>query len=156
MVVQLSVTTKGERDNAISGTRIGGLKTARKHKKNYGDDYYRTIGRIGGKAHKGGGFTADATRALEASIKGMIARGIKPRPETYAKLEALQAAGRALEASVQDDTLLSIYGPLNAQEVPVRTITVTEHVPSYLYAVWILASAIAIWTAFLLGTVAYK
>ena len=37
----------------MAGTRIGGLKAAKKCKELYGDDFYQQAGYIGGKKHSG-------------------------------------------------------------------------------------------------------
>lgn len=42
----------------MSGTKEGGLKTAKRVKEQYGTDYYREIGRRGGKNGHTGGFYA--------------------------------------------------------------------------------------------------
>ena len=43
----------------MSGTREGGLKAAQTHKNRHGKDYYRDIGRVGGKNGTTGGFASD-------------------------------------------------------------------------------------------------
>lgn len=43
----------------MSGTRQGGLNARDKITKHYGKDFYRNIGRAGGKVSRGGGFAND-------------------------------------------------------------------------------------------------
>lgn len=43
----------------MSGTKTGGLKTVETIKDKYGDDYYRKIGTLGGKAKTRKGFAID-------------------------------------------------------------------------------------------------
>ena len=54
------------------GTRIGGLKAAKKNKEWYGDDFYRLIGSKGGqqKRSKPRGFAANPELARAAGAKG--------------------------------------------------------------------------------------
>ncbi|BCW78310.1 hypothetical protein [Arthrobacter sp. NicSoilC5] len=48
----------------MPGTAIGGKKAAASNKQRYGADFYRQIGRAGGKKSKGGGFAFDHERAV--------------------------------------------------------------------------------------------
>lgn len=59
----------------MSGTRAGGLKTAITNRERHGDDFYREIGRKGGKNGHTGGFAANRQLAVEAGRKG----GLKSR-----------------------------------------------------------------------------
>lgn len=43
----------------MAGTKTGGAKSAAKNKQRYGEDYYKTIGKLGGQASSGGGFAKD-------------------------------------------------------------------------------------------------
>lgn len=43
----------------MPGTKTGGFKTAETVKKQYGDDFYRRIGRKGGQKSRNGGFASD-------------------------------------------------------------------------------------------------
>lgn len=43
----------------MSGTISGGKKAAQKNKEKFGNDFYRNIGRKGGKNSKKGGFASD-------------------------------------------------------------------------------------------------
>lgn len=54
----------------MSGNRTGGLKTAKAIKKHFGEDYYRIIGRRGGKNGHTGGFFANRELARTAGAKG--------------------------------------------------------------------------------------
>ena len=55
----------------MPGNRLGGLKTAAKLKQLYGNDVYQNIGRMGGKASKGGGFAnMDREKLLAVSRLG--------------------------------------------------------------------------------------
>lgn len=63
----------------MAGSKLGGLKTARTNKEKYGEDFYRSIGAIGGKRGRTGGFASNKVgkdgltgrqRALIAGAKG--------------------------------------------------------------------------------------
>lgn len=55
----------------MPGTSKGGLKAAKTNKKLYGEDFYKTIGKIGGAAVTGmKGFALDPERASRAGRKG--------------------------------------------------------------------------------------
>ncbi len=47
----------------MSGTRAGGLKTRDTNLKKYGKDFYKNIGRDGGRSSKAGGFASDKVGA---------------------------------------------------------------------------------------------
>lgn len=53
----------------MAGTKIGGIKCAKKNKELYGEDYYKRIGAKGGKAGHTGGFAANAALAKLAGHK---------------------------------------------------------------------------------------
>lgn len=55
----------------MSGTKAGGAKAAKTNKKKYGKDFYRELGRRGGKAGhpEGRGFQISG-KAVEAGRKG--------------------------------------------------------------------------------------
>ena len=55
---------------SMSGTRAGGLKAAKTNKKKYGKDFYREMGRKGGKNGHTGGFAANPALAAIAGRKG--------------------------------------------------------------------------------------
>lgn len=54
----------------MSGTREGGLKTARTTKERHGADFYRKIGAKGGKVHVSKGFGVNRELARTAGSKG--------------------------------------------------------------------------------------
>lgn len=54
----------------MAGTRAGGKKAARTNKAKYGDDFYRELGRKGGKNSHTGGFGANPELARIAGAKG--------------------------------------------------------------------------------------
>lgn len=53
-----------------AGRKAAGLKAAETNKLRHGPDYYENIGRMGGKASKGGGFALNRKLAAEAGRKG--------------------------------------------------------------------------------------
>lgn len=54
----------------MSGTKAGGIKTAQTNYKKYGKDFYRNIGKKGGKNGHTGGFAANPALAKIAGRKG--------------------------------------------------------------------------------------
>lgn len=54
----------------MAGTRAGGLRAAATNKTRYGLNFYETIGRIGGRVSRGGGFAVNRDLAVEAGRKG--------------------------------------------------------------------------------------
>lgn len=54
----------------MSGTFVGGAKAAKTNKEKYGKDYYREIGRKGGKSTGYKGFATNPTLARLAGAKG--------------------------------------------------------------------------------------
>lgn len=54
----------------MSGTRQGGLKAAKTNKNRYGTDFYKKIGKVGGKKSTTGGFAANPQLARIAGRKG--------------------------------------------------------------------------------------
>ena len=54
----------------MAGTKAGAIKAQNTIKKKYGDNFYSTIGSLGGKASNTGGFAANRELAREAGRKG--------------------------------------------------------------------------------------
>lgn len=54
----------------MAGTKVGGLKAAAANKEKYGEDFYRNIGRKGGRNGHTGGFAANRELARIAGAKG--------------------------------------------------------------------------------------
>jgi len=54
----------------MPGTKAGGLKTAQTNYEKYGKDFYRNIGKKGGKNGHTGGFAANPALAKIAGAKG--------------------------------------------------------------------------------------
>lgn len=57
----------------MAGTKEGGAKAASTNKLRYGTDFYRQIGRMGGRLSTGGGFAADRNFASAMGRKGGLA-----------------------------------------------------------------------------------
>ena len=58
----------------MAGTKAGGKKAAATNKAKYGADFYREMGRIGGKNGHTGGFASNPALAREAGRRGLISR----------------------------------------------------------------------------------
>lgn len=58
----------------MAGTVIGGKAAAETNKKRYGSEFYREIGRKGGKISRNGGFAANPELAREAGRKGGLSK----------------------------------------------------------------------------------
>lgn len=54
----------------MAGTKAGGMKAAETNRKKYGTEFYRNIGRMGGKNGHTGGFAANPELAKIAGAKG--------------------------------------------------------------------------------------
>lgn len=54
----------------MAGTKAGGAKAAETNRKKYGTEFYRNIGRMGGKNGHTGGFAANPELARIAGAKG--------------------------------------------------------------------------------------
>ena len=54
----------------MAGTKEGGKKAAKTNKKLHGKNFYRELGRLGGKACVPKGFALNIERAKEAGRKG--------------------------------------------------------------------------------------
>lgn len=64
----------------MAGTKEGGQAAAVTNKKKYGPDFYRTIGALGGKKGRTGGFYANRELARIAGARGgRISRRVKSR-----------------------------------------------------------------------------
>lgn len=59
----------------MAGTKAGGKKAAATNKAKYGDDFYREMGRIGGRNGHTGGFASNPELArIAGSIGGKISK----------------------------------------------------------------------------------
>lgn len=66
----------------MAGTVEGGKKAAASNKQRYGLDFYRLIGRKGGKISRGGGFAANHELAVEKGrLGGLNSRKGKKQTE---------------------------------------------------------------------------
>lgn len=54
----------------MAGTRRGGMKAAATNKMRYGAQFYETIGRMGGRKSRGGGFAKNPELARIAGQRG--------------------------------------------------------------------------------------
>lgn len=69
----------------MAGTKAGGLKAKITNLERHGEDFYRNIGRRGGKAGRTGGFYVNRELARTAGAKGgKISRRGKAKPKTEA------------------------------------------------------------------------
>lgn len=59
----------------MAGTKAGGVKAAATNKAKYGEDFYRELGRKGGRNGHTGGFAANPELAREAGRKGKTENG---------------------------------------------------------------------------------
>ena len=67
----------------MAGTKLGGLKASETNRNKYGNDFYKRIGRIGGKNGHTGGFASNPELARLAGAKGgRISRRGKRKVET--------------------------------------------------------------------------
>ena len=76
----------------MSGTKVGGIKARETNYKIHGTDFYKRIGRIGGKAGDSSnkGFASNIERARKAGAKGgkISKRGPAKKHKTEAKEDA--------------------------------------------------------------------
>lgn len=63
----------------MSGTKIGGKKAAKTNLERHGDNFYREIGRVGGRNGHTGGFFANPELARIAGKKGGSISRRKPK-----------------------------------------------------------------------------
>ena len=63
----------------MAGTAAGGRAAAQKNKQKYGSDFYKRIGRAGGKKGHTGGFAAGEQGRKRASYWGSIGGSISRR-----------------------------------------------------------------------------
>ena len=61
----------------MAGTKMGGVKAAATNKQRHGLHFYESIGRMGGKISRGGGFATNRELAVEAGRRGGKARHSK-------------------------------------------------------------------------------
>jgi general stress protein YciG len=54
----------------MSGSKLGGIKARETNKKKFGDDFYKRIGALGGKAEVPKGFALNRELASKAGRKG--------------------------------------------------------------------------------------
>lgn len=98
----------------MAGTKIGGQKAAATNKLKHGEDFYRNIGRMGGKLGRTGGFYANRDLAREAGRKGgtiskrgpgkpKVERAPRWSDEHRAKLSAAQKARWERQRLLNDD-----------------------------------------------------
>lgn len=78
----------------MSGTKAGGQKAATTNKTKYGSDFYREIGRKGGRNGHLGGFAANPELAKIAGAKG---GRISKRGKAKAKESTAERIKRELE-----------------------------------------------------------
>ena len=57
----------------MAGTQNGGRKAAATNKMRYGANFYETIGALGGRKSRGGGFAKNPDLAREAGRRGGMA-----------------------------------------------------------------------------------
>lgn len=71
----------------MAGTKAGALKAAATNKAKYGKDFYRELGRKGGKLGHTGGFAANPTLARLAGAKGGKKSKRGPSEHTIARIK---------------------------------------------------------------------
>jgi uncharacterized protein len=62
----------------MAGTKAGGKRAAATNKQRYGVNFYESIGRIGGRKSRGGGFAKNPELARTAGRKGGQASRRRP------------------------------------------------------------------------------
>lgn len=89
----------------MAGTKAGGVKAAATNKAKYGEDFYRELGRKGGRNGHTGGFAANPELArIAGSIGGKISKRGKAKGNKSAE-EKLSKAARKEVAEYE-----KIYG----------------------------------------------
>lgn len=89
----------------MAGTKAGGIKAAATNKAKYGEDFYRELGRKGGRNGHTGGFAANPELArIAGSIGGKISKRGKAKGNKSAE-EKLSKAARKEVAEYE-----KIYG----------------------------------------------
>lgn len=79
----------------MAGTKAGGIKAAATNKAKYGEDYYRELGRKGGRNGHTGGFAANPQLArIAGSIGGKISKRGKAKGNKSAEEKLSKAARR--------------------------------------------------------------
>lgn len=75
----------------MAGTKAGGQKAAATNKNKYGSDFYREIGRKGGRNGHLGGFAANPELAKIAGAKGgRISKRGKAKAKTTRNIDGLE------------------------------------------------------------------
>ncbi len=79
----------------MAGTKAGGIKAAATNKAKYGEDFYRELGRKGGRNGHTGGFAANPQLArIAGSIGGKISKRGKAKGNKSAEEKLSKAARR--------------------------------------------------------------
>ncbi len=79
----------------MAGTKAGGIKAAATNKAKYGEDFYRELGRKGGRNGHTGGFAANPQLArIAGSIGGKISKRGKAKGDKSAEEKLSEAARR--------------------------------------------------------------
>lgn len=79
----------------MAGTKAGGIKAAATNKAKYGEDFYRELGRKGGRNGHTGGFAANPELArIAGSIGGKISKRGKAKGNKSAEEKLSKAARR--------------------------------------------------------------
>lgn len=83
----------------MSGTKLGGIRARKTNIERYGEDFYKRIGRIGGRNGHTGGFAANPELARIAGKKGgkMSSRAGVKNGEGKKSLAEIDEAERILE-----------------------------------------------------------
>lgn len=78
----------------MSGTREGGQKAAKKNKQNFGSDFYRYIGHLGGRKGHTGGFANNPALAKKAGAMGGRAHSSRRTASEAQKAREAKAAAQ--------------------------------------------------------------